>query len=78
MFVSIIKSMESRGKFAMALPNHVTGAEFINAYLNEKLGEKESIEKIIGISRMTEKELDHYLQLKQMAKIKSAEHAARI
>lgn len=77
MFVSVVKDMESRGKFKVILPDSVSGAEFLNDYLNEKLGEKESIEKIISISRMSEKELESYLSNKRAEKIRGAEKAEK-
>jgi len=48
--------MEREKKFANKLPDNVHGAEFLNDYLLGKTDDNESIQNIIKLTTMNEKE----------------------
>lgn len=64
----ILERMEGENKFADKLPENVYGAEFLNDYLLGKIDEKESIEKIAALGRMSDKEFKEYLERRALGK----------
>ena len=68
MFANILDKMEREKKFANKLPDNVHGAEFLNDYLLGKTDDKESIQNIIKLTTMNEKEFQHYLLQKSITK----------